>query len=248
MKNLFFILTLLSAVSCGNPHFKLNSDFVRNTPTIGGEPEGTTIFIGAEEFAYPYQGEDSSGFSADLNAIERNDFSQFSVENVPIVIVQQDGLQIEILHKTEALQIPSSLVLDNYYSAENFDLSIKNILDIGSKSNDGVGVDTGSSDAISKDVFLFNFSRPLRAFGGYFVDVESSSFLPSVIRLFDCDGKLVEQKSVVYPQSSNGQEKIHFMGFSTTERICSMGVTVGDYEGGNGAYRGLGLDEIVFQD
>ena len=249
MKNLFLALTVLSLTSCGNPHFKLDSEFVRSTPTIGGEPEGTSIYFGAEEFGYPYQGENSSGFSANLNNIERYDFANLTAEDVPIVIIQQDGLEIEILHKTESIEIPSRLLTsEDYYSTESFDLSIKNLADIGSKSADAMGVETGSADAVSKDVFLFNFSRPISAFGGYFVDVESSTFVPSIIRLFDCNGKLVEEKAVIYPQVSTGEGKNHFVGFTTSQGICSMGLTVGDYEGGNGAYRGLGLDEIVFQD
>jgi hypothetical protein len=249
MKAFSFTLTLLLVVSCGNPHYKLDSEFVRNTPTIGGEAESTSIFFGAEEFGYPYQGESSSGFSNKLTNIERFDFSQLDEENVPIVIVQKDSLEIEILHKTESIQLPSSLTTSgDYYSAENFDLTIKSLFESGARSSDRKGVETGSVDAVSRDVFLFNFSRPISAFGGYFVDVESSSFVPSIIRLFDCDGRLIEQQSVLYPQLSNGEGKIHFIGFTTNQKICAMGLTVGDYEGGNGAYRGLGLDEIVFQD
>lgn len=249
MKAFGSTFTLLLLVSCGNPHYKLDSEFVRNTPTIGGESESTSIFVGVEEFGYPYQGESSSGFSANLNSIERFDFSQLNEENVPIVTVQQGDLEIGILHKTESIQAPSSLLTSaDYYSAENFDLTIKNLMESGAQSADRIGVETGSVDAVSRDVFLFNFSRPIRAFGGYFVDVESSSFLPSIIRLFDCNGRLIEDRSVIYPQVSTGEGKIHFIGFTSNQRICSMGLTVGDYEGGNGAYRGLGLDEIVFQD
>jgi hypothetical protein len=254
---------LLVASSCGNPHLSADKKPVLQTiPTIKPEPQEekpeppviveprVDFFIGAKEMTAPYMGMQSSGFNENLKELLSNNLNDLEVGDFPSIDFMGLSTSIEVVHKTEE-RIVSSEANDllTIYSVDDYDIFVKEPLESGDLSGEGRGIDTDSLNPLTKDVMLFKFSGPVKAFGGVFLDLESTSFMPGILRVFDCEGKLVASQFLLYPDNTIGDEEFHFIGFKAqNQEICSFGVTVGDFENQTGVYRGVAVDEVVFQE
>lgn len=269
MKFCFLFLGLLIIHSCGNPHLTKKNSVIQATPRIETEtpdeeqdepeipPEPPVVierkvdfYVGAKEESYPYSGSVSTGFEAGLLQLKKNSLNDFEVGEYQSLDLFTQSYNVEFLHKTEFRYVsPEASSLEAIYSKEDYFFKVMAPVRSEASLGDGHGIETGSFDAFTKDVLLFNFSSPVKAFGAVFLDLESSVFLPAVLRVFDCSGKLVASKNVAYADGSDGNGEFRFVGFKAQNlEVCAFGVTVGDYANQNGVYRSVAIDEIVYEE
>ncbi len=260
MKYLSFIFVFVLVTSCGNPHVdseSKNSVTPRietqtgqtNTPeesdnTNEENPDGdqqneqkVVFFIGNKNDKKIPEGLRTDS----LNDLESGEFSDLSL-NYP-------DLNIQFFHKTEERFLaPEINHLDSFFSEENYNLSVLAPISTDDIKGDGKGIDTLSTDALTKDVLLFQFSRPLKSFAGIFLDLESTAFMPGTLRAFDCGGNLVASELLIYPDGTDGDDGFYFIGFRALNfEICSFSVTVGDLINRTGVYKSVAVDEVAFE-
>jgi len=267
MRYCFLILGLLIIHSCGNPHITKKSSLVQTSPRIETQtpdqeepetpPEPPVVverkvdfYIGPKEEVFPYSGSEKIGFETGLEQLRKNSLNDFQLGDHQSLDLFTQSYNVEFLHKTEARTVPSEAVtLESIYSKEDYFFKVMGPVRSETSLGEGHGIETGSFDSLTKDVLFFNFSSPVKAFGAVFLDLESSAFLPAILRVFDCAGKLVASKNIVYTDGSDGNGEFRFVGFKAQNlEVCAFGVTVGDYSNQNGVYRSLAIDEIVYEE
>lgn len=258
MKKSVIFFLMISLFSCGNPHVSSDNE-PSVTPTLESQTGQTTN--SNEENDDDSSGEDTNesskviffiGDRDDRNldlSLRSDDLNSLPLGVSDSIILNFDDLDIMLTHRTEErLVVPELKDLFSVYSEESFDLSVLEPISTDEVQGEGRGIDTFSYDALTKDVLLVEFSRPVKSFSGIFLDLESTVFLPGIMRVFDCDGQLIASKEIIYPDGTDGDEGFHTLGFrAVKQEICSFGVTVGDLLNRTGVYKSVALDEIAFE-
>ena len=159
----------------------------------------------------------------------------------------------EMIHQTEKKWHPEKVnYLRDIFGTDTYSMEIENPVSQNGATGRDRGVDSHSANSTTKDALVWSFSTPVSFWGGQFVDVESSPSEPAMLRLYDCDKRLVKESKVVYPNREQGQVELHFIGFiSPTRNICHVSLTVGDYEQpapwtSRAFYRALAVDGFTY--
>lgn len=129
----------------------------------------------------------------------------------------------------------------------NFD--VENPCAQSTATTGSTGIDDGNGSPSNRNAFLFDFTAyggtPINAFGLDAVDLESdAAFTSAEIRAYGATQNLLQTYIITYPSGSNGNDKIHFVGFERAlADVYYVAVIVGD-DNGNALAEQLAFDNL----
>ena len=225
MKYIFLISLFAVLSSCGNPHIS-NSDGnfeLSNPPVVGDDceediPAGIQFYFGEQsDPLYPTVLQTT----ADCLGSIREDFNNYSNgHSLLLTNSGQQAISYELTHRTGP--ITQGVEVNQFFGSATYNMEIQNpVTQYGASGTDS-GVNTLSVDNSHLDTLVWKFSEAISFFGARVVSWKKNS----TIRLFDCNGMLMEERLADYPIGQPGYGFVHHVGFtSDVANVCYVALT-----------------------
>lgn len=228
MKHIFLFTIVGLLTSCGNPHLgpQGGTDKLPYNP-IQMECEtvdtGTThvqFFSGTHPYNTPAE---FQNFSKCKNTITETFNSYMDGRTFMLTNESRENFYFELFHLGEKKVFgDKSYSLTDFFGSETFEMLVTPKISQNGISGQDKGVDSLKSDKAGAETLLWNYTTAISLWSAKVVDLEAGS----ILRVFDCDERLIKEIKVSYPANQSGVNELHFIGINSNKAdICHVALT-----------------------